>query len=100
MYMSHALFSTSVNSVLDGVIPELMASRHTPIWVMVLHIYKSLFVPFCLESPNTVQHLITIHIIRLCSLVFSVGVGRVEERVIRVMQFNCHGRQGEVEEEV
>jgi hypothetical protein len=42
---------------------------------MVLHIYKPLFVPFRLgpEQPNTVQHLITIHIIRLCSLVFTVG---------------------------
>jgi hypothetical protein len=28
-----------------------MASRHTPSWVMVLHIYKSLFVPACLDNP-------------------------------------------------
>ena len=42
-------------------------------WVMVLHIYKSLFLPLALHVPA----LITIHIVRLWSLVFSVSVGRV-----------------------
>ena len=74
MYMFHHWIS---RTLVSGVNRECFGingiSPYPYYWLMVLHIYKSLFVPLALHDPA----LIAIHLVRLWSLVFSVYVGRV-----------------------